>query len=586
VKYSDEILDEIRNRLDIVEVVSEYVPLKGSGKSFKGLCPFHQEKTPSFVVDRDKQIFHCFGCGEGGNIFSFIMKIEKMNFPEAVKLLADKAGIALPVYNRMNDQVFQKRGVLLEINKVAADYFQRNLYSNQGKMALEYLSKRYFKNDVLRIFQIGYALPGYDYLSSLLVQKKFQLSDILKAGLVIKSRKTSSLIDYFRDRVIFPITDIQGRVIAFGGRVIGNKLPKYINSPETLIYVKSNNLYGLFQAKDNIRQNSQVIIVEGYTDVLMAYQYGIKNVVASLGTALTRQQVNLVKRYADEVIIAFDSDSAGKNATLRGLGIAKKEGLKVRVISLPEGKDPVETLLEKGGNYFSDLINNALPLIDYKLEVLTQQYNQKTNEGKIDIVKRIFPDLADIGSQIELQMEVKKIAEKLRIEEEIILKDLKKFRKGSRELPNLSIKNKTESTHVNAEKILIAGILHENKYAKKIFSEIKVSDFSVIEHREIVSVINHLFKKGEKINLQKVMDSIEKKDQINLLSGIIFKDVVVLNDEAINRSIRAIKRYQLQVELEKIKNKIKEEEVTKKEVNPELLNDYQNILRKIQTIAL
>ena len=567
MKYSDQILDEIRNRLDIVEIVSEYVSLKGSGKSFKGLCPFHQEKTPSFVVDRDKQIFHCFGCGEGGNIFSFIMKIEKMNFPEAVKLLADKAGIVLPVYNKKNDQSYQKTGVLLEINKNAGSYYQNNLFSNQGKKAFDYLFKRSFKADVLKIFQIGYALPGYNNLSYLLVQKKYELSDILKAGLVIRSRKTRKLIDYFHDRIIFPITDIQGRIIAFGGRVLDNKLPKYINSPETPVYVKSKNLYGLFQAKDNIRKNNQVIIVEGYTDVLMAYQYNFKNVVASLGTALTKQQVNLIKRYANEVIIAFDSDTAGRSATLRGLSIAKNEGLQVRVISLPDSKDPVDTLLEKGRDYFSNLINNALPLVDYKLKFLTQQYNQETNEGKINIVKNLFPDLAEINSQIELQMEVKKISEKLKIEEEIILKDLKKYRKGSRELPNLSTRNKTESTHVNAEKILIAGMLYEHKYAKMIFSEMEVSDFSVTEHREIVSIINNLFKDGEKINLQKVIDNIEKEEQVNLLSGILFKDVVVLNDEVINRSIKAIKKYQLQVELEKIKNRIKEEETTKKRGN-------------------
>jgi len=585
VRYPEEILDEIRNRLDIVEVISEYVPLKPSGRGHKGLCPFHQEKTPSFMVDSEKQIFHCFGCGEGGNIFSFIMKIEKNHFPEAVKTLADKAGVQLPTTDNQDSQVYQEKELILSLNEITANYYQKNLFKDQGKNALQYLLKRHFKKEIIEKYQLGYALPGYEHLVHILLQKKVRLVDLIKAGLVVKSNKSGKVMDYFRNRIIFPIVNLQGKIVAFGGRVLDEKLPKYINSPKTPLYSKGKHLYGLYQARKGIRQNNQVIIVEGYTDVLMAHQYGFENVVASLGTALTDRQIDLIKRYADEVVIAFDSDSAGRIATLRSLNLIKKTGIKVRIISLPKESDPADVLLEKGNKYFNTLIENALPLIDYKLEILIQRYNRKSSDGKVAIVRELFPDLSDIRSQLELQMEVKKIAEKLALDEEIMLKDLSRFRKGNRTLPGISAKNVTELTHVNAEKILIGSMLQKSHVVEKIFSELKADDFTVKEHQDIVSVIKDLFKKGEKIHLQKVMDGLNDQKRINLLSEIMLKDVVSSDEETISRSIKAIKKYRLQLELSRISSKIKEEENRKKEVTPELLQVYQNILHKIKAIV-
>jgi len=585
VRYSQDILDEIRNRLDIVEVITEYVPLKQSGKGHKGLCPFHQEKTPSFMVDSERQIFHCFGCGEGGNIFSFIMKIEKVNFPEAVKILAEKAGVQLPTGKNQDDQVYRERDFILRLNEIAASYYQKNLFQEQGKDAFQYLAKRHFTKETIQKYHLGYALSGYEHLIRLLLAKKVKVSDLIKAGLAVKSKKSGNVIDYFRNRIIFPIMNLQGRIIAFGGRVLDDKLPKYINSPETPVYSKGKHLYGLFQAKKDIRQKNQIIIMEGYTDVLMAHQYGFENAVASLGTALTTQQIDLIKRYADEVIIAFDSDTAGKNATLRSLNLVKKAGVKIRIISLPADSDPADVLLKKGDKYFSNLIKKALPLIDYKLEVLMKQYNPETSEGKVAIVRELFQDLNGINSQLELQAEVKKIAEKLDLEEESMLKDLSRFRKGNRTLPNISAKNVAEETHVNAEKILIGNILQNRENIKKIFSELEVDYFTVKEHREILSVIKDFYEKGEKIDIQKIMDKLVNQKEINLLSQIMMKDVVSLDKESFERSINAIKKHRLQLELKKVSSKIKEEETIKNQVTPELLQDYQNILHKIKTIV-
>ncbi|MDD5497685.1 MAG: DNA primase [Atribacterota bacterium] len=585
MRYSEEILDEIRNRLDIVELISEYVSLKPSGKGYKGLCPFHQEKTPSFMVDSGRQIFHCFGCGEGGNIFTFIMKMEKVKFPEAVKILADKAGIALPTFENQNIKIAPDRELIFRLNEIAADYYHRNLFSAQGKSARQYLWKRNFSEEIIKKFQLGYALPGYEHLMSILLAKKIPLSDLFKAGLVAKSSKSGKTIDYFRNRIIFPIFNLQGNIIAFGGRVLDDKLPKYINSPETAVYSKAKHLYGLFQAKKSIRQKNQVIIVEGYTDVLMAHQYGFENVVASLGTALTSQQIDLVKRYADEVLVAFDSDTAGKIATLRSLNMIKKAVRKVRIISLPLNSDPADVLLKEGKNYFSNLLDKALPLIDYKLKVLTEQYNASTSAGKISIIRELFPDLSSVTSEVELQTEVKKIAEKLDLAEESILNDLNRYKKGNRVLlTSILTDTSSESTHINAEKILIGSMLQKRDNIEKIFSELQVEDFSIQEHREIVSIIMDLFKGGEKVSLQKVMDELEDPKMISLLSKIIMQDLVSLDTMVINRSIKAIKKYKLQQELAKIKNKIREEERVKKEVSSELLQNYQDVLHKIKAM--
>lgn len=585
MKYSEEVLDEIRDRLDIVEIISEYVPLKPSGKGYKGLCPFHQEKTPSFMVDSQKQIFHCFGCGEGGNVFSFIMKIEKVNFPEAVKILADKAGVELPTPKNQDSNLYRERENILHLNEVAANYYKQNLFRQNAKNALQYLIDRHFKRDIIRKFDLGYASPGYENLIGYLTQKKIKYADLLKAGLVVRSTKTGNVVDYFRSRIIFPIRSLQGKIIAFGGRVLNDALPKYINSPETPVYSKGKNLYGLFQAKKNIRQKNQIIIMEGYTDVLMAHQYGFENTVASLGTALTIQQIDLIKRYADEVVIAFDSDAAGRNATLRSLNLIKKAGIKIKIISLPADSDPADVLLKRGYSFFEKLINNSLPLIDYKLEILMKQNNAKTSDGKVAIVKGLFNDLNNIDSQLELHAEVKKIAERLGLDEETILKDLSGFRRGNRTLPNISAKSATESTHINAEKILIGNMIHEGKGIGRIFAELNIDDFTRTEHRAIISVIKNLFENGEKINIQKVIDQLENQRIINLLSQIVLKDVVYFDEEIVNRSINAIKKYRLQLRLNKIKNEIKQEESINKEVKPELLQDYQNVLHKIKALV-
>jgi len=329
------------------------VHLKPAGKGFKGLCPFHEEKTPSFMVSPEKQLFHCFGCGEGGNVFNFLMKYEKLSFFEAVKILAQKSGVSLPVDEEKENILHKKKERLYELNNLVANYYRECLFkTNQGKKVINYFKKRGINDISVEKYILGYAPPGWDALTNFLKKKGYSYEELIKAGLIKKSKIEGKYIDYFRDRIIFPIFSLSGRVIGFGGRVLDDSLPKYINSPETLVYNKGSNLYSLNFAKEDIRKKNYIIIVEGYTDVLITQQYGFNNLAASLGTALTTKQIDLIKRFTDTVLIAYDSDSAGNMATLRSLDLLVKAGLEIKVIALSQGYDPADFLIKKGRGTF------------------------------------------------------------------------------------------------------------------------------------------------------------------------------------------------------------------------------------------
>lgn len=350
VRYNDEIIDKIRSNNDIVDVISQYVNLKRSGRNFFGLCPFHGEKTPSFSVSPDKQIFHCFGCGVGGDAIRFIMKIEHVSFKEALEILANKANITLPTSNNAeNDKIEQLRSKVYEINKEAAMFYHANLYKPTAKIAQDYIKKRKLDNNTLKTFLLGYS-GNFNELYKYLKEKGFSNEEILASTLVNKNEK-NEYIDRFRRRLIIPIQDQRGRFIAFGGRILDDskaknvKMPKYINSTENIVYTKGRHLFGLYAAKK--QKIDKIIIVEGYMDAISLHQRGITNVVASLGTALTEAQGRLLRNSSNQVIIAFDSDSAGQAATLRGLEILKNIGCDLRILQLDgDAKDPDEYILK------------------------------------------------------------------------------------------------------------------------------------------------------------------------------------------------------------------------------------------------
>jgi len=558
LRFSSDLLEEIRNHCDIVDIISDYVPLKPAGRNFKGLCPFHEEKTPSFMVSPEKQLFHCFGCGEGGNIFTFITKYEKISFTEAVEILAKKSGIALPENEKKDNILQEKREKLYKINSLASMYFQRCLLKTErGKKVINYLEKRGIESGSVEKYKIGYAPAGWDSLNRFLTKNKFSQGEQAQVGLITQSKNKGRFIDYFRERIIFPIFNYQGKIIGFGGRVLRETLPKYINSPETLIYKKGNSLYNINFAKEHIRRNKRVIIVEGYTDVLIAQKYGFEEVVASLGTALTIKQIEILKRLTNSALIAYDSDLAGNMATLRSLDLMLKAGMEVKVINLPSGYDPADFIGKKGKEAFQSLVDNALSLVNYKLRQLCLKHGFQSVDSKVKIVKDILPTLKAIDSEIELREQIKKISEGLKISEEAILIELKRQKHGIREFSDNLFQFISEPGNVKSEKILIGCMLESRDIAAKIFNELKIEDFSIPLHREIVSSIKKQIIDKENIDSQTIIDSLDNINAVKLISRILIEETITFDEKIINGYINTIKKFKSLLEKKDLTKKAK-----------------------------
>ena len=522
VRYSDNIIEEILSRNDIVDVVSQYVILKRSGRNFLGLCPFHKEKTPSFSVSPDKQIFHCFGCGVGGNVIHFISKIENLNFRESLEMLAEKSGITLPTTNNGEDLKKQElKEKIYKINELVAELYHKTLYEPIAKPAQEYVKKRKLDNKTLVNFKIGYA-PNQNILYKFLKDKGFDEEEILKSTLVKKYNNT--YIDSFKNRIMFPILDVRNRVIAFGGRVLDNSLPKYINSPDTVVYNKGRNLYGLNVAKNS--KMDKIIIVEGYMDCVSLHQRGISNVVASLGTALTENQGRLLRKYSEKVIISYDSDGAGQTATLRGLEILKNIGCDVRILQMEGAKDPDEYVIKYGNGRFNLLVENAISLVEFKVKVLEKNLNLKNVNDKIKFLKEIAKLLQKTDSKIEQEIYVDKISKEYKISKEAIYAEINK-QSGGKIGNKVLEKNKSVSTRKEENAIPKVLQKRENAIIALLINGDKTV-YDQIKHRILPSDLK--LEVNKKI-VEKVYNEYEKRD--NIANNIIdlFKD----DQEAINK---------------------------------------------------
>jgi len=586
LRFSSDLLEEIRNRCDIVDIISEYVHLKPAGKGFKGLCPFHGEKTPSFMVSPEKQLFHCFGCGEGGNVFNFLMKYEKISFFEAVKMLAKKSGVSLPVNEEKENILNKQKEKLYKLNNLAANYYRESLLkTNQGKKIINYLKKRGINDTSVEKYKLGYAPPDWDALTNFLKKKGYSYEELIKARIINKSKIEGKYIDYFRDRIIFPIFNLSGRVIGFGGRVLDNSLPKYINSPETLVYNKGRNLYSLNFAREDIRKKNYIIIVEGYTDVLITQQYEFNNIAASLGTALTTKQIDLIKRFTDTVLIAYDADSAGNMATLRSLDLLLKAGLEVKVIDLPLGYDPADFLIKKGRKPFQNLIDRALSLIDYKLKLLYSKYSIKTIEGKVKVVKGILPTLSVMGDEDEVRAQTKKISDELKLSDEAIRIDLIKYKKGLREFIPSFINPDSEPGNVKAEKILIGCMLENEKIAHDILKKLEAKDFSVLLHRQIVTAIEKNLKDDKVVDSQKVIDYLNDDEAAKLISKILMEETITFDEKIISGYVYTINNFKLNQERKNLEKraKILDEKIKKSEkIEEDDLKELREIVRQLK----
>ncbi|GAB4536573.1 MAG: DNA primase [Anaerolineae bacterium] len=440
-------VDEVKNRTDIVELISGYVPLKKAGRNYKGLCPFHAEKTPSFVVFPDTQTWHCFGaCGIGGDVFRFIMQAEGLDFSEALRELAQRAGVILAPPTAQSEAADKQREKLLEIHTAAAQYFSHLLrQSKEGAQAREYLARRGINSETVERFQLGFALNTWEGLKSHLMDRGYTEADLVEAGLLVKKEETGSSYDRFRNRLIIPIRDMQGRVIGFGARALDpNDMPKYLNSPQTPLFDKSSTLFGLDLAKRAIRNGDQAVIVEGYMDVLSAHQRGYNNVVAGMGTALTETQLKLLKRLTKNFILALDADTAGDAATLRGINLAREsldraavpmptaQGLirfegqldaDIRIATLPPGRDP-DDILRETPEQWPVIIQEALPVIDFYLQVVSAQYDLSTAKGKNALVREVLPLLREIKERVERHHYVGQLARLVKVDERVLLLEL------------------------------------------------------------------------------------------------------------------------------------------------------------------
>ena len=501
MQISEEILEKIKSQNDIVDVISERVRLKKAGRNFTGLCPFHNEKTPSFSVSQEKQIYKCFGCGEAGNVISFVMKDKNLPFIEAVKYLANRANIPLKLGNGEQSQSNRKKELLYKVNVEAAKFFFSNLMNNQN--AKEYFLNRGIKEETIKKFGLGYANDSWNSLMFYLRKKGINDGLLEEAGLISVNKEKGRKYDRFRNRVMFPVFDYQGKVIGFGGRVLDDSKPKYLNSPETLVFQKGTNLYGLnFALKHNMSER-YFVIVEGYMDLISLHQYGITNVVASLGTALTINQARLLKRYADKVVISYDADLAGQMATLRGLEILRTAGFDVRVLSIPQGKDPDEYVRSNGREAFLKLINNAEPLIDYRIKKAEEGIDFKNSQSVILYSKRIMDIISDLDP-IEKDVYIKKASENTGIKEQALYDILKIKMKDNRENDFRNNKEEDRSKlyvepgFLKAERTLLKMMLENEEYLNYIEERISENDFILLEHKEIFTVI--ILGKGENIN--------------------------------------------------------------------------------------
>lgn len=562
--FSEEIIQKIKEENDIVDIVSEVVTLKKTGKNYLGRCPFHNEKTPSFTVSSEKQIYKCFGCGEAGNVISFVMKTRNMAFPEAVKLLGEKVGIVVDDADSLgkSSAANEKFKRMYDINIQAARYFYTNL--KRFKAPYGYLKGRGITDETIKKFGIGFALDNWQGIRSYLKQKGFSEEEILELGLTTKNEK-GNIYDRFRNRIIFPVFNVSGRVIGFGGRVLDDSKPKYLNSPETPIFHKGTNLYGLNLAIKNNPART-VIMVEGYMDVISLSQQGVTNVVATLGTALTEGQCKLLKRYIDTVIVSFDSDVAGQNATIRGLEILQKSGFDLKILQIPSGKDPDEFIRSFGKEKFLNLVDGALPIIDFKLRMAEKGIEFSKQEMVIKYLKRVVNVLKDLDP-LEKAVYIKQVSEKSGIGEETIMESLDKN-------PNKSIQNSKnhninrkfgqklylEPGFVRAERTVLSLAL-DKRLSDKIFSNVSEDDLILKAHKVIYKIIkeNNMCSKEELIkiiNLQTMQDSEFTKEWIKIQEYKVDIDEGSI-DKMVSDCVNNIKKYKLEESRKKIMDKIR-----------------------------
>ena len=592
MRYSDEILDDVKSSNDIVDVISQYIGLKRSGRNYFGLCPFHNEKSPSFSVSPDKQIFHCFGCGVGGNVITFISKIEGIGFKESIEVLAERANIKLPsIDNSIDSKKEELKAKVYKVNNFTAEYYHKKLYEPSSKIAQDYVKKRKLNNETLQSYKIGFS-GKFDELYQVLKKEGFNDEEILESGLVNKN-DNGKYIDRYRNRLMIPIFDERNRVIAFGGRVLDDSKPKYINSPENIVYSKGRHLFGLNVAKKD--HPKRLLIVEGYMDAISLHQRGITDVVASLGTALTTSQGWLLRRNCEQVILGFDSDGAGQTAIMRAMEVMQNMGCDMRVLQMTGAKDPDEYVIKYGAARFNKLLDDAISLIEFKIKVLQKDLNLDNASDKIKFLNEIAKLISKIENTMEREIYIEKIAKAYNISKEAIYAEVNKLQYSSRkstkvlekERPVVSKIKKEKPNNVSEEitkreNTIIWILINSIDTYKTIKENIGVEDFKNEQNKEILKEIYNALENGNN-NISSVLDHIESEQIQGHLTEIMADDYGITDNK------KAIEDLLKKYELEKLQNKrdslieeLNNESDTEKKRNiGKELNDIVLILSKI-----
>ncbi len=615
-------VEELKSKADIYSVISGYVKLKKTGRNYTGLCPFHKEKTPSFTVDPSKQLYHCFGCGEGGDVISFIEKIENMEFMEAVEFLAKKVGYSLKYSYSGSRQSSKLKNRLVELNELTKKYYNFVLFnSKKGLPSLNYLKSRGFTEETLNEFKVGYSLDSWDEFSNFAKKRGYKPDEIVKCGLAVESsRAAGEIYDRFRGRIMFPIEDIVGKTIGFGGRITqdaartGGQKAKYINTPETSLYSKSKNIYRISQAKNNIVDRDEVLIVEGYTDVMALYQEGIKNAVASMGTALTPEQIKLLGRFTKNIVLVFDSDAAGMNASLKGferlreynekLDLYYENNLNIKVSVLEEGYDPADFIFKKGKDAFTSKVESSMNIIDFTLDAIINKYDIGNLAGKLKASDHVTRFIATLSSRIIQEECIKRVAQKLDLKENLLLEEMLKKVKdyknrtihwdeyqdnGKKEYASDNV-TPLKRIEVEALKLAINGL--GNQIDELL--GLGPGYFRFEDTRELYLIIREeilrIREGGKKVNfpLKITSGAIEREDVKKLYNYILFSKPH-FKEQNINRVsseiISNLKGIYISEEIEKIRKKMIEYEKSESKSNgiknDEMAAKYDELYRRL-----
>ena len=576
----ESVIDEIQARVDIAEVIGRSLPLKRAGRHFKANCPFHKERTPSFMINTEKQIFHCFGCGAGGNVFGFLMQHDRLTFPEAVRQLAEHLGITLPEQPVTADSSHAR---LLALTEKICRYFEKTLQSAAGSGCQAYLKKRGVSEAAIRNFRLGLSPAGWDHLLNAATTAGVAAEGLEEAGLLVRG-KSGTQYDRFRNRLIFPIFDVRGRVIGFGGRSMDGKEPKYLNSPETALYSKGRQLFGLFQAKEAIASAKTAVVVEGYFDCVVLVDGGIQNVVSPLGTALTAEQAHLLKRYADRVILAFDADAAGEQATLRGIDILVEQGLSVFVARLPEGLDPDEHLLKVGRENFEQLLQQSVGIFEFLIQLALQGGSTKTAEGRVAAARFVLPTLAKIPDAMLRSEYVQQLAQRLHLNEEAVLEELGKIQ------PRLTIEEnrqvheplsaKQQSDMRGPEALLVALVLDSPQRWQTAQEELSVDDITDPSLRPIIRLIDEQIRQTQDLTTAQIVSRLTQEGQAAVVVALFqLVEPIQSPEEAFADCLKRIKRKAIQsLRDEKLRALRFEQEAGNTDNAQRLLVEYQQLI--------